>query len=40
LPDGAVVTVERHNGYVMSGWDEKRGWWAIDLRIEKATVVA
>lgn len=40
LPDGAVVTIERHNGYVMSGWDSKRGWWAVDLRNDKATIVA
>lgn len=40
LPDGAVVQIERHNGYVMSGWDSKRGWWAIDLRNDKATLVA
>lgn len=40
LPDGAVVTVERSNGYVMSGWDCQRGWWAIDLRNEQATVLA
>lgn len=40
LADGAVVVVERSNGYVMSGWCPQRKWWAIDLRNEKATVVA
>lgn len=39
LPDGAVVVVERSNGYVMSGWDAARGWWSIDLRNASATVL-
>ena len=38
LSTGARVTVERSNGYVLSGWTRETGWWAIDLRNEDATV--
>ena len=39
LSDGEIVTVERSNGYVLSGWKSGYGWWAVDLRNEKVTVV-
>lgn len=40
LNDNRIVTIERHNGYVLSGFDTTtHSFWSIDLRNTAATLI-